>query len=131
MKGRFLISAILGLCLASSCDYKPRNQGKSLYAKHCSGCHMNDGEGLGELFPPTANSSYINEKPQALACIIKYGLEGSITVNGTSFNEAMPGNTQLSDVEINNLVHYILEVQNKTKNPYTISDIRAQLSSCN
>jgi len=113
-----------------ACDYKPRNQGRSLYERHCQGCHMEAGQGLGELFPPVSSSDYAVQNAAQLSCIIRNGLEGPITVNGKEYNGEMQGNVRLTDVEISNLVHYLLEVMNEHENPYGIGEIRKQLEQC-
>lgn len=132
MKGKntavFLLAA--ALAGAAACDYKPRNHGRVLYEKHCQSCHMEKGQGLGALIPPVASADYVTDHARQLACIIRNGVEGSLTVNGLNYEGKMDGNSQLTDVEINNLVHYLLEVMNRQENPYTIKDIRKQLETC-
>lgn len=116
--------------IAFSCDYKPRNQGASLYRQHCQNCHMENGQGLGTLMPPLAGADYVLENKERLACIIRYGQEGLIQVNGETYDGVMPGNRQLNEVEINNLIHYLIEVLNEQENSFTISDVRQQLEEC-
>jgi mono/diheme cytochrome c family protein len=127
---KFIASFGLLLITITACDYKPKNQGKSLYLKHCQSCHMENGQGLGQLFPPVSNADYVNIHSDELACIIRYGLEGEITVNGVTYNEAMSGNRQLSDIEIANLTYYILKELNDIEKPYSIAEIRLQLDRC-
>ena len=91
---------------------------------------MENGQGLQALMPPVASSDYVLENRERLACIIRYGQEGSVEVNGEVYEGTMPGNRQLNDVEINNLIHYMIEVLNQQENTFTISDIREQLESC-
>lgn len=92
---------------------------------------MEKGQGLGALIPPVASADYITNHAGELACIIRHGVEGPLTVNGLTYEGKMEGNSQLTDVEVNNLVHYLLEVMNGQENPYTIKDIRKQLETCN
>lgn len=113
-----------------ACDYKPRNQGHSVYVKHCQSCHLENGEGLGALFPPVANADFVVENSDQLACIISKGMSGKIVVNGVEYEGEMPGNTKLTEVELTNLIHYILVDLNQKENPYVIKDIRAMLSDC-
>jgi|APSaa5957512493_1039668.scaffolds.fasta_scaffold02724_6 mono/diheme cytochrome c family protein len=113
-----------------SCDYRPRNQGAALYREHCQNCHMENGQGLGTLMPPVADSDYVIENIDLLACIIRFGQDEVVTVNDQKYEGVMPGNRQLNDVEINNLIHFLVEVLNHQQNTYTISDIRKQLESC-
>lgn len=116
--------------LLDACDYKPRNQGKKLYEQECASCHMENGQGLGELIPPVANADYVVEHADELACIIRHGIAGHMMVNGIEYDGEMEGNTQLSDIEINNLIHYLLVDLNQQEEHFVISDIRAQLKAC-
>lgn len=92
---------------------------------------MEDGQGLGQLFPPVMQSDYIKSQPEALACLIRNGISGEIKVNGTVYNEAMAGNKRLTEVEITNLTYYILKELNGIEKPYSIAEIRLQLEKCN
>jgi len=114
----------------SACDYKPRNQGRVLYERECASCHMENGQGLGELIPPVAYADYVVQNKERLACIIRNGIAGPMTVNGVDYEGEMEGNTQLSDIEINNLIHYILVDMNQQEDHFVISDIRSQLENC-
>jgi len=121
---------VFTLMVLIGCDYKPRNQGRVLYEKECQSCHMENGQGLGKLIPPVANSGYVVNHREDLACLIRNGIEGEIIVNGQNYSGAMDGNSQLTEIEINNLVHYILVDLNQQKDPYQISEVRAQLERC-
>lgn len=124
---------IFGLIIAvtlSSCDYKPRNQGRALYAEHCLSCHMDNGEGLGELFPPIRNSDYIIKNKSDLACLIRHGISGTLAVNGKTYNGQMAGNKQLTDVEVANLVHYILVDMNNEESSYSALEVKQHLEGC-
>lgn len=122
--------ALLGVVANSACDYKPRNQGRVLYEQECASCHMENGQGLGELMPPVAKADYVIEHQDQLACIIRNGMTGKIIVNGVEYDGEMPGNSLLTDVEITNLIHYIIEVLNEKENTQTIVEVREQLSNC-
>ena len=113
-----------------SCNYKPRNQGRVLYERECQGCHMEMGQGLGQLMPPVANADYVKQNPDKLACIIRNGMSGEVVVNGVTYSGEMPGNSQLTEVEITNLIYYILEVLNEQKDTMTLVDIQRQLEAC-
>lgn len=91
---------------------------------------MEQGQGLGELIPPVANADYVLENKDLLACIIRNGIEGKMLVNGVEYEGEMEGNLRLSDVEINNLVHYILVDLNDQKEYFDINEVRSQLDQC-
>lgn len=70
---------------------------------------MDDGAGLGKLYPPLAQADYLIENQNELACIIRHGIEGQISVNGIKYNQAMEGIAELNEVEIANISNYIFQ----------------------
>ena len=75
-------------------------QGEQLYRTHCSNCHQAEGTGLGRLIPPLAQSDYMLADIDRTLCLIKNGLQGEITVNGEAYQQPMPANEALRDLEI-------------------------------
>src|SRR5262249_14328982 len=65
-------------------------RGKLLYFQHCVICHQSGGLGSPGVFPPLAQSDFLlaNKKRTILALV--QGLDGSIQVNGKSYDGAMP-----------------------------------------
>ncbi len=103
----FLIGAFLTTLVIiqlESCNTNTFAQGEILYNNFCSNCHMVDGKGLANLIPPIVHSDYISNEDHQIACIIRYGMEGEITVNGVKYNAEMPGFKELSDFEIANII---------------------------
>ena len=64
--------------------------GKGLYEAHCQNCHAADGSGLKNLYPALTDTLFIRENKENLACIIKYGLNQKLTINGKTYEEKMP-----------------------------------------
>lgn len=85
-------------------------EGKNLYELYCANCHQKDGTGLGKLIPPLNPSDYMTEDIGRTARIIKYGLQGEITVNGQIYNQPMPGNPNLTNLEIARILTYIFNI---------------------
>lgn len=81
-------------------------EGILVYKNHCANCHQNKGEGLAALYPPIAKSDFLADK-NAVICLIRYGQQGPIVVNGKPYNRPMPPQPQLSDLEVAELVTYI------------------------
>lgn len=65
-------------------------RGNKLYAVKCAGCHGADGKGDGVNYPPLAGSSWVLEHTETASMIILNGLMGEISVNGKTYNGAMP-----------------------------------------
>ncbi len=80
--------------------------GKELYEQNCANCHQKDGKGLQNLYPAIAGSDYLKDKEKVIY-IIKNGLSGEILVNGKKYNQPMPANNQLTNLDIAEVVTYI------------------------
>ena len=113
-----------------SCSYEPYTQGKRLYQAFCSNCHMDNGEGLRSLYPPLANSDYLEKNHDQLACIIANGISGKIVVNGKEYNQAMAPVTALNDIEINNIINYINHAWGNDLGKSNIANVRSNLKKC-
>lgn len=75
--------------------------GAAVYASRCAACHQASGAGLPGVFPPLAASEWVGGKAHTLAAIVLHGIEGALTVKGSTYNGAMPAfGTQLQDAEI-------------------------------
>jgi mono/diheme cytochrome c family protein len=85
-------------------------QGQQLYLQHCSNCHQEDGSGLSRLIPPLREADYMLIDVNRSIQIIKKGLNGSITVNDIEYNQPMPGNNDLTPLEIAQIATYIYNV---------------------
>ena len=95
------------LILLSGCGGQSFQQGQILYQNFCANCHMDDGTGLAGNIPPLAGSGLVRTQQERIPCIIRYGQEGPIEVNGQVFNNPMAAIPQLSDIEITNIINYI------------------------
>ncbi|WP_026951085.1 c-type cytochrome [Algoriphagus mannitolivorans] len=84
--------------------------GKRLYENYCANCHQSDGSGLGQLIPPLKNADYFKESIHRTAWIIRNGQEGPIKVNGTIYNQKMPGNPSLKPLDIAQIVTYLYNI---------------------
>jgi mono/diheme cytochrome c family protein len=62
--------------------------GETQYQR-CVTCHMANGAGVPNAFPPLAGSEYVNGSADRMVAIIMHGLQGPITVNGAQYNSAM------------------------------------------
>ena len=85
-------------------------QGQQLYLQHCSNCHQEDGTGLNRLIPPLSKADYMITDVGRSLYIIRNGLKGSIMVNDIEYNQPMPGNSNLTPLEIAQIGTYIYNV---------------------
>ncbi|MFN0212757.1 MAG: c-type cytochrome [Saprospiraceae bacterium] len=104
--------------------------GERLYKTHCANCHMDGGEGLGALIPPLKGSDYLETHREELACLIRYGLKDTIVVNGKIYAEVMLGNDKLNDIQIANLVNFILNSWGNKVESVTFKEVESKLEGC-
>jgi nitrite reductase (NO-forming) len=98
--------------------------GKDVYTRVCAACHQAEGQGMPNAFPPLAKSDYLAATPPAtLAGSIVHGLQGPITVNGTTFNAVMPPMSFLSDDEIAGALSYVRSAWGNSLGPVSPSDV--------
>ncbi|MEL6917472.1 MAG: cytochrome c [Bacteroidota bacterium] len=82
-------------------------RGGKIYADFCVNCHLEKGEGVEGIFPPLANSDYLQQNRAASIFGVKYGQRGEIVVNGVTYNNTMMP-MGLSDEEVADVMNYIL-----------------------
>jgi cytochrome c551 len=90
-------------------------EGKALYEANCANCHQSNGSGLGKLIPPINQSDYFLADISRTAKIIKYGQKGEITVNGVVYNQEMPANSRLTNIEIAHIMTYLYNIWGSEK----------------
>lgn len=82
--------------------------GKSVYSDFCMRCHLADGEGVENTYPPLAKSNWLKDKRKASIKSVKFGLSGEITVKGKTYNNRMSA-MGLSDQEVADVMNYIMQ----------------------
>ncbi len=115
----------------SNCEYEAFSQGKALYESQCANCHNENGQGLRNLIPPLAGADYLETHKEEIACIIRYGIEGEMIVNGESYNSQMVGIPILTDVQINNIINYINQAWGNNYGLSNVKMVKEQLENCN
>ncbi|WP_232817842.1 c-type cytochrome [Winogradskyella tangerina] len=81
-------------------------KGKLVYDSLCITCHMADGKGAPQVFPPLANSDYLENNQEESIIGIKNGMKGEMVVNGITYNSLMSP-LGLSDEEVADVMNYI------------------------
>jgi len=72
----------------------------------CSACHQPNGQGLPGAFPPLAGSATLTGDPSLPIAIVLHGLNGPVTVKGTTYNGMMMPLNALSDAQIAAILTY-------------------------
>jgi mono/diheme cytochrome c family protein len=81
-------------------------RGKEIYNAQCMTCHMEQGEGVEDVFPPLAKSDYLMaDKNRSIDQII-HGASGEMKVNGKVYDNVMTG-FDLTDQEVSDVLNYI------------------------
>ncbi|PSR52564.1 cytochrome c class I [Adhaeribacter arboris] len=123
---------VFGLAIFSvfRCSPTITDSGKQLYEQHCETCHMPDGSGLRRLIPPIAHSDYLVKHRQQLPCLLKHGMEETITVNGQNYRQKMPGAENLTPDQVTNLLNFVQTNFGNKNERFTIPEVAAMLDSC-
>ncbi|QHL89208.1 c-type cytochrome [Nibribacter ruber] len=125
------VVCVLGLgAVLAGCFTERGKEGKLLYGRHCSSCHLENGEGLRGVIPPLADSDYLDKHREELACLIRNGLDGPIQVNGRIYNQAMPGNRSLSEADITNILNYLHQEFKSPATRVSLAEVKRQLQNC-
>jgi nitrite reductase (NO-forming) len=99
-------------------------KGQQTYAGTCAACHQATGQGLAAAFPPLAKSDYLNaDKSRAIQTVL-FGLSGSVTVNGATFNSVMPA-LAMSDEEVASVLTYVFNNWGNAGHDVTAADVAA------
>lgn len=106
------------------------NQGEQLYLENCSNCHQKDGTGLGRVYPPLKNSDYMQNNFQEVICLMRFGKQGELIVNGLSFNQNMPGIPTLTDLEIAEIATYIYNSWQHQRGMIEVKEVSNILEHC-
>ncbi len=105
-------------------------QGERIYTTYCLNCHGKDGNGLKNLYPPLNKSDFYAANYEKVPCIILHGLEDEIQVNGKNFMMPMAGFSNLTDVDITNLINYINTAWENKLPETTIVKVKESLEKC-
>jgi mono/diheme cytochrome c family protein len=85
---------------------KSMEAGKGVYQGLCINCHLAEGEGITNIFPPLAKSDYLMSDLDRSIKVLINGQQGELTVNGKKYNGAMPA-YGLDDKDIADVLNYI------------------------
>jgi len=80
--------------------------GKEVYGTYCLSCHMAQGEGMEDIYPPLAKSDYLMKDKKRSILQVLYGATGEMKVNGKTYFIDMAG-LDLSDKEVSDVLNYV------------------------
>lgn len=104
--------------------------GKILYENHCQNCHSKEGLGLGLLIPPLTDTAFLKVNKRELVCYIRFGLQRKIKINNKVYNENMPADDHLSDIEIAQILVYVTNSFGNNQGYYSVLQANSDLKNC-
>ena len=93
--------------IGDNLEKEVETEGARIYNRYCASCHQRDGKGATGRFPPIASTEWVTGDKKKLIGIVLNGLQGTIEVNGESYNNIMPPHTFLTDEEVSSLLTHI------------------------
>lgn len=135
MKYRIAIIGAIGLgivmvLLFRTCE-APLGKGEKVYQTHCQGCHGENGQSeLKQVIPPINDPDVLKAFKNRFACIVVNGIHEPIEVNGITYTEKMPGNAQLTEIQVVNLYDYVYGMWSKSSQNITLKEVALQLENC-
>jgi len=103
-------AGIFFICSAFFQEYdlaKSIERGKEVYTNNCVSCHNEDGKATAGLYPPLAQSDYLQKSVDTLIHVILSGQSGEVTVNGEKYNDNMLAFDYLSDDQVADVLNYV------------------------
>lgn len=104
--------------------------GQALYKTHCANCHQEKGEGLAGLYPPIAGSDFLAKNKELILCSMRNGLMDTIVVNGKSYRQPMPANSQLQALDVAEIATFIYNEWGGEKTITEVKDVQKILATC-
>lgn len=81
-------------------------RGKEVYVAQCLSCHMDEGQGIEDVYPPLAKSDYLMADKKRSIQQVLYGVKGEIKVKGKTYDLEMTG-FDLTNQEASDVLNYI------------------------
>jgi mono/diheme cytochrome c family protein len=106
------------------------DSGKVVYAGLCQVCHQMDGLGISSLNPPLTGKQVIGEKTKLITIVIR-GLATHQEIEGQSYPNVMPGNPDMNDAEIADVLTYIRNSFGNKASSVKVSEVKSARSRLN
>lgn len=103
--------------------------GSVIYLARCANCHGVKGEGLQALIPPLTDSIYLKNKKNALACFLKNGLKGKISIHNKTFEGEMPADS-LAPIEVAKVLTYVTNSFGNKLGTINLQQVQGDLAKC-
>lgn len=102
------------------------SDGARVFQTNCSSCHQAQGEGVPGTFPPLAGNAVVVGDATKVIHIVKYGLNGKLSVKGQAYNGMMPAwGQQLSNADIASVVTFVRSAWGNKASAVTEAQVKA------
>jgi hypothetical protein len=123
---KYAIIAVLGIIgfwvLTRTLNALAKSPGSTSYAYN--------GEGLGQLLPPLANTDWLQENMNQVPCIIRNGVKDSLLINSVWYHEEMLGIENLNDIQVANITNYVSKRFTEEQKYFSQDEIERILQKC-
>ena len=99
-------------------------RGKDVYTAYCLSCHMEQGNGIENVYPPLAKSDYLMADKKRSILQVLNGATGEMKVNGKMYNTPMNG-FELTDEQASDVLNYIRNSWKNKGAAITPADVKA------
>jgi ubiquinol-cytochrome c reductase cytochrome b subunit len=100
--------------------------GQATFTANCSGCHGATGQGQPGVFPPLDGNPVVVGDKTTVIHILDNGLNGKISVHGTTYNGVMPPwKGTLTNAQIAGVLTYIRSAWTNKGSPITEAEVAA------
>jgi len=103
--------------------------GSVIYQNKCQNCHGANGQGLLALMPPLTDSIYLKANKGILACYIKFGIKGKVTIENKQFEDTMPAN-DFAPIDIAEVLTYVTNSFGNKMGTITSQQVGDDLKGC-
>ncbi len=103
-------------------DEGAMERGKTIYDTMCAMCHQAEGAGVPPVFPPLAGSDWLMADRARAVRVLAEGLEGEISVNGTTYKGKMPAQ-MLDDGQAADVLTFITNSWGNEAKPFTLEEV--------
>ncbi|HTF18458.1 MAG TPA: c-type cytochrome [Chryseolinea sp.] len=81
--------------------------GQVAYIRYCASCHLPQGQGDGNRYPPLFGSEWVSGDRTRLINVVLKGLSGPITVRKKPYEGVMPAHNFLNDEQVAEILTFI------------------------
>jgi mono/diheme cytochrome c family protein len=81
--------------------------GQKVYLSRCLSCHQADGGGVQNMTPPLNGTTYVLGEKSRLIKIVLNGFNERVEINGDTYSNPMPAQSNLTDQEIADVLTYV------------------------